>query len=506
MSLLPWGSPLSTSVWQTGNLLNRITPSAKLLAGAVLTLLTNFAALAAEKPNPPNIVLILADDMGYGDPGCYNPDSKTSTPNIDRLAKQGMRFTDAHSPASVCTPTRYGLLTGQYPWRTSLKKGVLQGYSPFLPEPSRMTLASLLRSQGYRTACIGKWHLGLGNQNPVDYAKPLTPGPGTVGFDYFFGIPASLDMPPYLFVENDRATAQPTGTIETQDKARGAAPFWRGGAIAPDFKHEDVNDQLTQKAVEFIEKAKGIPFFLYLPLASPHMPVLPTKNFQGKSQAGPYGDFVMQVDETVGRVLKAIDDIQASDNTLVVFTSDNGGYWFPEDIARWGHRSNGVLRGQKSDIWEAGHRVPFIARWPGKVPAGKTSSDTICLTDLLATTASLVKVKLPENAGEDSFDLTPVLFGKKLDRPIREATIHQSGQGMLAIRQGPWRLTPALGSHGFSQPKTLQPTAGGPQGELFNLEKDLSETENRWLAEPEVVQRLTALLEKLQKDGRSRPR
>jgi arylsulfatase A-like enzyme len=453
----------------------------------------------------PNIVLILADDLGYGDPVCYNKNSRALTPNIDGLARAGLRFTDAHTPAAVCTPTRYGVLTGRYPWRSALKRGVLDGYSPALIEPGRMTLASLLRAAGYRTGCVGKWHLGLGRNKKTEYAKPLAPGPNSAGFDYFFGIAASLDMPPYVYIENDRVTQPPSGTIATNDKpGRGASPFWRGGPIAPDFTHVEVLDRLTEKAVAFIRQGGDQPFFLYFPLSAPHMPVLPAQRFQGKT-AGPYTDFVTQCDDTVGRVLQALEATGTARNTLVIFTSDNGAYWFPGDIDKWGHRANADLHGQKADIWEGGHRVPFIVRWPGKVRPGTTSTEVICQTDLLATFAALVGSRLPRDAGEDSFNLLPLFRGQKLERPVREATILQSGDGTLAIRQGPWRLAPVRGSHGFSVPRNIVPGEGEPPGELYNLDADLSEQTNLWQRKPDVVRRLSALLERYQKEGRTRP-
>lgn len=469
-----------------------------------LALFLPAASLPDEKPaRLPNIVVILADDLGYGDPGCYNKDSLIATPNIDKLAAQGMRFTDAHSPSSVCTPTRYGLMTGRYCWRTPLNKGVLYGYAPLLIERGRMTIPSLLQLFRYITACIGKWHLGLGDEKETDYGKPLTPGPNSVGFDYFFGIPASLDMTPYVYVENQRVVEAPTGKIE----GKGGKTFWRAGPIAPGFKHEEVHDRLTAKAVEFIKKQSAEkPFFLYFPLTSPHIPWLPGKKFEGKSKAGPYGDFVMHVDDTVGQVLKALDDAKLAESTLVIFTADNGAFWTPEDIAQWKHRANGQLHGQKGDIWEGGHRVPFIARWPGKVVAGSTSREVICHTDLLATFAAIVGAKLPEDAGEDSFSFLPVLLGKKIEKPIREATVLHSVNGTFAIRQGPWRLANALGSQGFSKPMNIKPQPGGPRGELYNLEQNPEEKTNLWEKEPEVVRRLTGLLEKYQAEGRSRKR
>jgi arylsulfatase A len=464
---------------------------------------------AADAPRRlPNVVLVLCDDLGYGDPGCYNKDSKVPTPNIDRLATQGMRFTDAHTPSAVCTPTRYGILTGRYCWRTSLKSGVLDGYSPLLIEPGRLTLPALLKEHGYRTACIGKWHLGMGTVKPADFGKPLRPGPNAVGFDTFFGIPASLDMPPYVFVENEAVTEAPTATIAASEMRRkGGGGFWRAGAIAPGFRHVDVLPQLTDRAVAHIQKqSPEKPFFLYLALSAPHTPWMPTDEFRGKSGAGYYGDFVAQVDATLGRVVRALDDARLADDTLLIFTSDNGAHWLPSDIQQWHHRANDDLRGQKADIWDGGHRVPFVVRWPGKVAAGSTSKDTICLTDFLATAADLVGATLTADAGEDSFDLLPVLLGRKLEQPVREAVVHHSGDGTFGIRQGPWKLCLALGSHGFSDPKNVKPQPGGPQGQLYNLDDDPEEKHNLWLEKPEVVKRLTALLDKYKADGRSRPR
>jgi arylsulfatase A-like enzyme len=470
-------------------------------------LLSGFAVGAAAEPSKkPNIVFILADDLGYGDLGCYNKDSKIPTPNLDRLAAQGMRFTDAHTPCSVCTPTRYGILTGRYCWRTSLKRGVLQGYSPMLIEPKRLTVASLLKQHNYVTAGVGKWHLGLGDGEKTDYSKPLRPGPCSVGFDTYFGIPASLDMPPYVFLENEGVTEAPTATIaDSAMRRKGGGGFWRGGAIAPHFKHIDVLPKITERAVEVVHKqAVDKPFFLYLALTAPHTPWMPTEPFRDKSKAGYYGDFVAQVDASVGRVLKALDDAKLADNTLLIFTSDNGAHWLPTDIEKWGHRANGDLRGQKADIWEGGHRVPFMVRWPGHVAAVSTSKELICLTDLMATVAAAIGAKLPADAGEDSYNLLPALRGDKLDKPIREAIVHHSSDGTFAIRQGPWKLAMALGSHGFSNPKNIKPEPDEAKGQLYNLDDDPQERNNLWLQKPEIVGRLTRLLEKYKSEGRSR--
>jgi arylsulfatase A-like enzyme len=480
------------------------------LCGAAFVLLCLPAgrawAQAAGAERPLNIVFILADDLGYGDLRSYNPASKIATVEIDRLAAQGMRFTDAHSPSAVCTPTRYGLLTGRYAWRSKLKKSVLNGYSPLLIEPGRPTIASILKTRGYATAAIGKWHLGLGTAEPADFSRPLEPGPTNVGFDYFFGIPASLDMAPYVFVENTAVTVPPTGTIASSEmRRRGGGGYWREGPISPGFTHEGVLPALTEKAVSFIgQQSPAAPFLLYLPLTAPHTPWMPTAEFRGTSGADYYGDFVAQVDAAVGRVLRALDAAKVSDQTLVIFTSDNGAHWLPADIEKWGHRANGALRGQKADIYEGGHRIPFVARWPGKVTAGSTSNALVCLTDIFATVADIIGAPLPADAAEDSFSILSALRGTPPAAPVREAIVHHSNDGTFAVRQGPWKLAFALGSHGFSEPRAIEPEAGGPRGQLYNLDDDPAEQRNRWLEQPDVVARLTALLERYQAAGRSR--
>jgi arylsulfatase A len=478
-----------------------------LFAAGWISVFASFGWAAPERATDrPNIVLILADDMGYGDPRCYNPQSKIPTPRIDRLAAEGMRFTDAHTPSSVCSPTRYGLLTGRYAWRGRLKSGVLNGYSPALVEPERMTLASLLKGAGYRTACIGKWHLGLGNTEPVDYGGSLSPGPNSVGFDESFVLPASLDMAPYVFVENEKVTARPSETIAASAMRRhGGDGFWREGAIAPGFRHVDTLPTLTKQAVNFVERQSiGKPFFLYFPMTAPHTPWMPTDAFRGRSQAGYYGDFASQVDDTVGQVVDALDRKKLADRTLVIFTSDNGAHWLPGDIERWSHRSNGNWRGMKADIWEGGHRVPFIVRWPGVVKPGSQSDQLWCHTDALATVAEIVGHVLPSDAGEDSFSAYGAIAGRPAKRPARQAIVHHAADGTFAIRQGPWKLAMKLGSHGFSEPKNVEPEPGGPTGQLYNLAEDAGETRNRWLDEPQTVERLTRLLDDYKRRGRSR--
>lgn len=468
--------------------------------------LASFAGIAASRltaaPVLPNIVFILADDLGYGDLHCYNPATKASTPNTDRFASQGIRFTDAHSPSAVCTPTRYGLLTGRYCWRTRLKGGVLDGYSPALIEPGRLTLPGLLKSSGYKTAGFGKWHLGLGNEQKTDYSKPLRPGPLDYGFDSYHGIPASLDMPPYVWVDNDRVEAPPTEQVEGVRRERGI--FWREGAIAPGFRHADVLPRITKGAVEYLQTARG-PFFLYLPLTSPHTPWLPSGHFQKKSGAGPYGDFVTQTDDSIGQVLRALDSASFGRDTLVILTSDNGAHWLPDEIQRWGHRANDGLRGQKADIWEGGHRIPFLARWPGKIRPGTTVDETICLTDLMATFADLMNVPLPEQAGEDSFSILSLLLGRDVGNPIREATIHHSANGLFSIRQGAWKFVDGRGSGGFTPPATYQPKDGEPEAELYHILADPDESNNLYQKRPGIARQLKSLLERAKQEGRTRP-
>lgn len=456
----------------------------------------------------PNVVIILADDMGQGDPRAYNPDSRVPTPHLDRLAAEGCRLTDAHSPSSVCTPTRYGVLTGRYCWRGRMKKGVGNGRSPLLIEKGRTTIAALLKARGYRTSCVGKWHLGLGSGKRTDYDAPLKPGPLEVGFDHFFGIPASLDMAPYCFVEDHRPTAPFTGTTPGSKQARqGGGGFWRKGQMAEGFRHVDVQPKLIERAVKIIDAQSKSekPFFLYLPLAAPHTPWLPTKPFSGKAEgAGIYGDFVHMVDHGVGEVLAALDRNGVTKNTLIVFTSDNGAHWTPGDKKKFPHRANGARRGQKADIWEGGHRVPFIARWPARIPKGRVSDQLACLTDFFATVAGIVGVELPNDAAEDSYDLLPALTGAAPRSATRTSVIHHSVSGRFSLRDGDWKLIEGLGSGGFSNPRNVKPKPGGPKGQLYNLAADPAEAKNLWLDDPERVARMMTKLQGIKDAGRSR--
>ena len=456
----------------------------------------------------PNIVLIMADDMGIGDLGVYNSQTKTATPNLDRLASEGVIFTDIHTPSAVCTPTRYGLLTGRYAWRTSLKSGVLWGYSPYLIEPERNTLASMLKTAGYNTAGVGKWHLGLGEAEKTDYSKPLVPGPATAGFDYYFGIPASLDMDPYLYIQDDHAVEFPSEQVKgSEHRRQDGGGFWRAGGIAPGFRHNEVLQTITAKAVDRLRSmaAEEAPFFLYFPLTAPHTPWLPSDEFKGRSSAGYYGDFCMQVDYSVGQVLETLEEVAGGEETLVIFTSDNGSHWPESDIEKFGHRANLYYRGQKADIWDGGHRVPFIARWQGRLKPGGRVDEMLCLTDIFATLAALTGQEPAPVEAEDSFSFLPVLMGKKTGSPVRESIVHHSVDGVFAVRKGEWKLIQGLGSGGFTQPASIDPVEGGPEGQLYNMKDDPSETTNLWLEKPEIVAELTTLLEEIKSRGGSSP-
>jgi arylsulfatase A-like enzyme len=381
---------------------------------------------------------------------------------------------------------------------------VLWGYSPNLIEPGRLTVASMLKSRGYATAAIGKWHLGFGTSEKVDYDKPLHPGPLDHGFDYFFGIPASLDMDPYVYVENDRVVEKATSNTPGRNEPRGV--FWRPGPIAPGLKIEEVLPALTRKATRYIDeraRKREQPFFLYLPLTGPHTPWVPLEQYQGKSKAGIYGDFVVQVDDALGQVMQALERGGLTGNTLLIVTSDNGAHWTPEDKSKYPHRSNANWRGMKADVWDGGHRVPFLAKWPGTIKPGTVSDELGCLTDLMSTAAAVTGAQVPSNAGEDSFNLWPAYLGTR-GKPIREAIVHHSADGVFSIRQGEWKLALGLGSGGFSEPKQVEARPGEAQGQLFNLKRDPGESENLWLKETAVVRRLSALLEKYQREGRSR--
>ncbi len=485
----------------------------------------------------PNIVYILADDMGYGDVSCLNSESKIHTANIDRLAAEGMAFTDAHASSAVCTPSRYSILTGRYNWRSWLKSHVTHGYSRPLIEAGRMTAASLLRDHGYATGCVGKWHLGWDwgmveksataepdarkispaeardrfelrkevKPEDVDFAKPIINGPNEVGFDYFFGISASLDMAPHVYVENDRVTAQPDRVTGNDDLMQ----FWREGPTGADFEHEQVLPKMTAKALGYIDQqaAAQKPFFLYFPLPAPHTPILPLPEFRGKSGTNLYGDFCLQVDDVVGQVLAALERNGIADNTIIIFTSDNG--CSPradfDELKKFGHNPSYVFRGHKADIYDGGHRIPLLIRWPEQMPAGRVCDDTVCLVDLLATCAEIVGAELPDDAGEDSVGNLDLWRGGKLNRSLREATVHHSIDGSFAIRKGRWKLELCPGSGGWSSPRPGKECEGLPAMQLYDMQADIGERVNVYDQHPEVVKELQALLTGYIENGRSTP-
>ncbi|MCA9018721.1 MAG: arylsulfatase, partial [Planctomycetaceae bacterium] len=509
-------------------------------------------AAAAEKTNKPNIIYILADDLGYGDVSCYNPESKIKTPHIDRLAAEGMKFTDAHTPSAVCTPTRYGILTGRYCWRTRLKYRVLDGFDPPLIEQDQVTVPSLLKKAGYDTACVGKWHLGMQwtdkngqpvpavpldrKQRPrvgddVDFTRPVTGGPLANGFDWYFGISASLNMSPFCFIENDRPVilpAIPSERIQTEFLSVDQ------GMRSPDFTIRSVMPTLTGEAVKYIEQhgkeAPERPFFLYFPLTAPHLPLVPNDEFKGKSAAGEYGDFVLEVDATVGAIMDALKRSGVAENTLVMFTSDNGGlyhWWIPQEtddlkyykpnhrgqyVKDRGHQGNAHLRGTKADIWEGGHRVPFIIRWPSRIPADRRSDQLTCLTDIMATVAAILGRELPEDAAEDSFDLWPA-WQDDAHPQIRPFILHQAfgGRRTLSIRKGNWKLMNHAGSggnryenHPGLKKYVLPEVAPSAPCQLYDLATDPGETTNLFLARPEVASKMKNLLDHTITAGKSK--
>lgn len=455
---------------------------------------------------PPNIVIVLADDMGYGDAGCYNPDSQCPTPNIDHLAAAGLRYTDAHAAGAWCTPSRYGLLTGRYAFRTSL---AWQKQPVIAADVS--TVANTLAGAGYRTAMVGKWHLGFVDGTQVDYSADLAGGPCDRGFDSFFGLPASLDIPDFYWIRDRRATQPPSVRIadnnsEGWSSIQGA--FWRGGLRGDDFVMEEVLDRLGAEAEQQVKQLAGQdqPFFLYVPLTSPHTPWLPGAEYASADGAGMYSQFVNHTDAIVGRILAALDQAQVAEQTLVIFTSDNGPVWYDSDTQRFGHDSMGGWRGMKGDVWEAGHRVPFIVRWPGQIEAGRVSDHLLSFVDVHATLADLAGVPEPASA-VDSLSFLSDWRGEALQPPRTELVCFQSP---IAIRSGRWKLITQPGSAGFLshhpergsaflQRDELNPTADPdgptPDGQLYDLAADPAESNNVWSQHPDVVARLKSRLQ-----------
>ncbi len=459
----------------------------------------------------PNIIFILADDLGYGDISSFNETGKIETPFIDQLAAEGVKFTDAHTSSSVCTPTRYGVLTGRYNWRSTLKSGVLGGYSKALIKPDRSTVAAFLKENGYTTAGIGKWHLGwdwanveAGNDS-VDFSQPVENSPVTRGFDYFYGFNGSLDMAPYVWLENHKPTMVPTKyTVDT-----GKQSWWRKGLTSDDFVHDQILPDITKKTVAFIKENahSGQPFFIYMPLPAPHTPILPTEAFQGKSGLdNPYGDFVIMVDAMVGEVMQALDQEGIADNTVVIFTSDNG--CSPQadyaQLATRDHNPSYVFRGHKADIFEGGHRVPYVVRWPKQVKQG-VSEQLLCTTDLFATVADIIGVELEDNIAEDSYSILPAL-GIESGSVQRESIVHHSINGSFAYRKNEWKAIFCPGSGGWSAPR---PNSEGidsiPPFQLYNLTQDIGEENNLSVEKSALLEEYRLELSKIVSEGRSTP-
>ncbi len=513
---------------------------------AILTVATTVAILSigsakrgesSERGRIPNIIVILADDYGYGSAGCYGADGKLiRTPNIDRLAKEGRRFTDANTTSSVCSPTRYSVLTGRYCWRTSLTHEVLGVFSPLHIEPTRLNMASLLKRHGYRTAAVGKWHLGYGDAQGsllfrTDYAAELSPGPLDIGFDYHFAVPANHGDLTGVFVENrfvyglrsgkipdgeklpgpdaDDPDFQTTYTAEDMENARAKIL----DLDAPRRKNERVMATLTDKAVAWLARQpKDQPFFLYFTPVAVHNPVTPDKDLAGQSGAGLYGDWIGELDRSVGRILDALDQQGVAQQTLVIFTSDNGGVFRPENTSSLqtkaflaGLRVNGSLRGGKHSVWEGGFKVPFLVRWPGRVPAGTTCRDMVSLADLLATTAAIVGENLPapDKAGEDSHNILPAILGQAGTAPARSDLIVHSADGVFALRQGPWKWIEGVPVDDI-KPGVRKVRAAEFRAQLYNLQDDPAETRDVSAEHPEVAQKLAALLDRYRDGGYSR--
>ncbi|QDU11479.1 sulfatase-like hydrolase/transferase [Gimesia aquarii] len=512
--------------------------------GILLCLLFTSSVHAATKPN---IVFILADDLGYGDVACFNSESKVPTPYLDQLAADGMRFTDAHSPSTVCTPTRYSIMTGQMAFRLNYP-GVFTGVGgPCLIAKDRLTLPGMLRDKGYETAIFGKWHIGMtfldkdGKMiharrpaqntdrtikiNPgveavrrIDYSRTVPDAPIHRGFDHFFGTvccPTTDWL--YAFMDGDRIPVPPAKLLDKSSLPKHAWSFdCRQGLIAPDFDHEEVDMVFLKKSLEFLDKHSKEypekPFFLFHSLQAVHLPSFPGKDFHGKTLAGPHGDFIFEFDYIVGQLLQKLESLGLTENTLVIVTSDNGPEVGTVINMREKHQHNGARpwRGMKRDNWEGGHRVPMIVRWPGKVEAGSISDQTVCLTDMVATCAAIVDTKLPNDAAEDSFNILPILLGETKE-DIRDFTLHQTMSLKLAIRNGDWKYLDHKGSGGNNYGRgklkrfNLHDKAPDAPGQLYNMKSDPGETTNLYFKHPEIVKKLKNQLEQFKKSGRSAP-
>ena len=511
----------------------------ELLTGFLFFL--TFDAIGAESTiSLPNVILILADDLGYGDVMCNNTKRcKIPTPNFDRIAREGMRFTDAHSSSGVCSPSRYTLMTGRYHWRTRLQSGIVNVYGSPLIASDRPTIASLAKKKGYRTACIGKWHLGWdwqfnmqdrqllspkGSANETSnkeekissagapqaskeqqaawkrlFSKNILNGPISRGFNQYFGTDVP-NWPPYCFIENDRTVGIPEEFLP--QKMIGGNQASQQGPALPDWKLEKILPELTKRSVHFIDDSSRLkePFLLYLPLTSPHTPLAVNKDWINRSGLNPYADFVMETDACVGKILEALDKNGLSESTLVIFTSDNGcaPYAGVKELEKQGHYPSGPLRGYKADAWEGGHRVPFLVRWPGLVGAGSICDQLVHHADIFQTLADIWELKVAENSGEDSFSLLPVLKGGKTT--VRTNAISTSIQGVPGVRMGSWKYIPAPGSGGWAP--GMDPTQSV---QLYNLVEDLGETRNLAFSMADKVSEMQVLLERLITEGRSTP-
>ena len=481
----------------------------------------------------PNIVYILADDMGYGDVSALNENAAFKTPNFDSIAASGVSFTDAHASSAVCTPSRYSIMTGRYNWRSRLKWGVISGFDEPIIEPGRKTVAEMLKEQGYKTSVIGKWHLGMSFKKAdsfemtpafeqcegVDYSAKIENSPVTMGFDYYYGISGSLDMPPFVYIENDHFTQLPDH--ETVNEGKG---FWRKGPTAPDFEHEQVLPLLTEKVIERITEysQEQDPFFIYFPMPAPHTPILPTEEFRGKSGTNEYGDFVLECDAMVGKIIKKLKDLDIYNNTILIFTSDNGcspraDY---KELLACGHNPSYIFRGHKFHIYEGGHRVPLLITWPDKIAPNSSCNKIVCLGDFMATIAEILGYEMPDDMGEDSVSNLPMWLDS--DSPgTRNDIVHQSWDGSLSIRKGNYKLEMCCDSGGETHPGPrgtyMFPIGISPEKEqqtvkpikskfqLYELESDVSETRNVIDEHPSIAEYLKRILSSHIRNGRSTP-
>ena len=497
----------------------------KAFSSLAVAILAPVVVLASSEQLP-NVLILYADDLGYGDLRCYSSESRIPTPNIDKLAAEGMRFTDGHSSSGICTPSRYALLTGRYHWRKF--HGIVNAFGNSVFSHERLTLPEMLREKGYTTGAIGKWHLGWDwdalrkpgtpkkskRFEDFDWSKPIPDGPLAHGFDYYFG-DTVINFPPYGWIENDRMVKAPDTMLDTSKWKRVKEGHWgcRPGPMCTDWDPYENIPATTRKGVEFItEHAAGDqPFFLYFAYPSPHVPIIPNDRFDGTSGTGPYGDFVVETDDSVGHLLAALESTGVADRTIVIFTADNGPerYAYPRDD-KFGHWSSHPLRGLKRDIYDGGHRVPYIVRWPGKVSAGKTSGELVSQIDIMATLASVVSYDLPDTAAEDSHDLHSLWTGSTQTSP-RETHIHNTKAKTFAIRHGDWTLIQAKSryhSDGYKkwEEKRDYPKDDRNAAELFNMSNDLAQRSNLIDQHPEKAQQLAEILEKIRKQGYSSPR